>query len=118
MRRDEKKLLIIAYIFCIALFTKLAILKNPIDKMALTVGIILCLVIGISHFVIRKFYPDGDKFLLIFACILSIIGIAMIYRINPQVVKDQVANHEVAVKQIEDYVEFIKKKYNPDGTLK
>ncbi len=25
---------------------------------------------------------------------------------------------DVAVKQIEDYVEFIKKKYNPDGTLK
>lgn len=91
MRRDEKKLLIITYIFCIALFTKLAILKNPIDKSALIMGIGLCFVIGISHFVIRRFYPDGDKFLLIFACILSIVGIAMIYRIKPEEANKQVA---------------------------
>jgi cell division protein FtsW (lipid II flippase) len=90
MRTDEKKLLIITYIFCIALFTKLAILKNPIDKSALMMGIGLCLVIGISHFVIRRFYPDGDKFLLIFACILSIVGIAMIYRIKPEEANKQV----------------------------
>lgn len=84
MRRDEKKLLIITYILCMALFTKLAILTKPIDKKALVMGGVLCLVIGLSHFVIRKFYPDGDKFLLIFACILSVIGIAMIYRIKPE----------------------------------
>ncbi|PRR84289.1 FtsW/RodA/SpoVE family cell cycle protein [Clostridium vincentii] len=90
MRSDEKKLLIITYIFCMALFTKLAILKNPIDKTALTMGIVLCIIIGISHFVIRRFYPDGDKFLLIFACILSIVGIAMIYRINPEEANKQV----------------------------
>jgi cell division protein FtsW (lipid II flippase) len=90
MKKDEKKLLIIAYIFCIALFTKLAILKNPIDKSALMMGIGLCLLLGISHFVIRKFYPDGDKFLLIFASILSMIGIAMIYRINPEEANKQI----------------------------
>ena len=43
----------------------------------------LWLAIGYSHFIIRRFYPDGDKFLLIFASILSLIGIAMIYRIKP-----------------------------------
>lgn len=83
MRKDERKLLIITYILCIALFSKLAILTNPIDKKALIIGGILCVVIGVAHFVIRKFYPDGDKFLLIFACILSVIGIAMIYRLKP-----------------------------------
>ena len=83
VRRDERNLLIITYILCIALFTKLAILTKPIDTKAAGMGVVLCLVIGLSHFVIRKFYPDGDKFLLIFACILSVIGIAMIYRINP-----------------------------------
>lgn len=82
MRRDEKKLLIITYIFCIALFTKLAILTKPIDSRAVAMGGVLCVVIGLAHFIVRKFYPDGDKFLLIFACILSIVGIAMIYRIN------------------------------------
>jgi cell division protein FtsW (lipid II flippase) len=83
MRKDERKLLIITYILCIALFSNLAILSNPIDKRALIMGGVLCLAIGYSHFIIRKFYPDGDKFLLIFASILSVIGIAMIYRIRP-----------------------------------
>lgn len=82
MRKDEKKLLIMTYILCIALFGKLAILESPIDKRALIMGGVLCLVIGYSHYLIRRFYPDGDKFLLIFASILSVIGIAMIYRIE------------------------------------
>ena len=38
--------------------------------------------IGYSHFVIRRFYPDGDKFILIFASILSVVGVATLYRIN------------------------------------
>lgn len=83
MRKDEKKLLFITYVLCIALFFSLAILKDPIDKSALVMGVVLCAVIAISHFIIRKFYPDGDKFLLIFASILSIIGITMIYRLSP-----------------------------------
>lgn len=82
MRKDERKLLIYTYLLCIALFGNLAILKDPIDKKALIIGGVLCLVIGYAHYVIRKFYPDGDKFLLIFASILSIVGIAMIYRLE------------------------------------
>ena len=82
MRKDERKLLILTYILCIGLFSNLAILSDPIDKKALIIGGALCLVIGYSHFVIRRFYPDGDKFLLIFAGILSVIGIAMLYRLE------------------------------------
>lgn len=97
MRRDERKLLLITYFLCIALFFGLAILKSPIDNNALIIGVILCIVIAIAHFVIRKFYPDGDKFLLIFASILSIIGIAMIYRINQDEAKKQIVWFVVGV---------------------
>lgn len=90
IRKDERMLLVITYILCIALFGNLAILSNPIDKRAVVIGAIVCVVIAYSHFVIRKFYPEGDKFLLIFACVLSIIGIAMLYRID----------YSFAVKQI------------------
>lgn len=90
IRKDERMLLVITYILCIALFGNLAILSNPIDKRAVVIGVIVCVVIAYSHFVIRKFYPEGDKFLLIFACVLSIIGIAMLYRIE----------YAFAVKQI------------------
>lgn len=90
IRKDERMLLVITYILCIALFGNLAILSNPIDKRAVVIGAIVCVVIAYSHFVIRKFYPEGDKFLLIFACVLSTIGISMLYRIE----------YAFAVKQI------------------
>ena len=82
-RRDEIILLIITYVLCIGLFTNLAVLKDPIDVTAIKMCGILCFVVFISHFVVRKFYPQGDKFLLIFSSILSIIGIAIIYRLKP-----------------------------------
>lgn len=82
-RKDEIKLLILTYVLCAALFGNLAILSDPIDKKAVYMGVIICIVVLISHFVIRKFYPKGDKFLLIFSSILSIIGIAIIYRLKP-----------------------------------
>lgn len=79
---DEVKLLILTYLLCIALFINLAILKDPIDKGAIYMGVIVCGLITATQILIRKFYPQGDKFLIIFACILSVIGIAMIYRID------------------------------------
>ena len=45
-------------------------------------GVVLCVLIGYSHFVVRRFYPDGDKFILIFASILAVVGVATLYRIN------------------------------------
>lgn len=83
-KRDEIMLLITTYVLCIALFTNLAILTDPIDMTAVKMCGILCVVILISQIVIRKFYPESDKFLLVFASILSIIGIAIIYRLNRQ----------------------------------
>ena len=52
-------------------------------------GGILCVVIFIAHFIVRKFYPNGDKFILTFSCLLAVIGIAMLYRINPKVAEKQ-----------------------------
>jgi cell division protein FtsW (lipid II flippase) len=68
-----------------ALFTNLAILKDPIDKGAIYMGLIVCGLITATQVLIRKFYPQGDKFLIIFACILSVIGIAVIYRLDSSV---------------------------------
>ncbi|AYE34132.1 FtsW/RodA/SpoVE family cell cycle protein [Clostridium septicum] len=79
----EKRVLKLIYLLCLLLFTNLALLKKPFDYKALGMGVILCLIIGYSHYVIRKFYPDGDKFMLIFSSILAVVGIAVIYRINP-----------------------------------
>lgn len=60
----------------------LGFLEQPYDKFAIIMGVILCVLIGYSHFVIRRFYPDGDKFILIFASTLAVIGIATLYRLD------------------------------------
>ncbi|NRY60706.1 FtsW/RodA/SpoVE family cell cycle protein [Clostridium beijerinckii] len=82
IKRDEIKLLLLTYLLCIALFTNLTILKDDMDKGAIYMGVIVCGLITATQILIRKFYPHGDKFLITFACILSVIGIAVLYRLD------------------------------------
>ena len=79
---DERKLLFLTYLLCFTCFTNLALLKDPMDNGAFVVAGVMSLLIGYSYFILRKFFPDGDKYIFIFASILSIIGIVMIYRIS------------------------------------
>lgn len=84
-RRDEKKLLRFTYVFCLICFLNLGILhwpKENFDKNAIIIGVIVCVLIAYAHFVIRKFFPDGDKYIQIFASILTVIGIVLLYRID------------------------------------
>lgn len=80
--KQERRVLRYAYLLVMALFFNIAILTPTIDKSALIMGAVVCGLLVYSHFVTRKFYPDGDKFILIFANILAVIGIAMIYRLD------------------------------------
>ncbi|MGL5649262.1 MAG: FtsW/RodA/SpoVE family cell cycle protein [Clostridium sp.] len=78
-------LLILIYILCMGLFTNLAILKTPINKQPLYIGLILCVVIGVGYFITRKSCPNGDKFIFLFASIQVVISIAMLYRLHSDV---------------------------------
>ena len=80
--KREKRLLRLVYLLCLLLFTTLGFLEQPFDKFALIMGVVLCVLIGYSHFVIRRFFPDGDKFILNFASVLAVVGIATLYRID------------------------------------
>ena len=82
-KKREKRLLNLVYLLCLLLFTALGFLQQPFDKFALIMGVVLCVLIGYSHFIVRRFYPDGDKFILIFASVLAVVGVAMLYIINP-----------------------------------
>ena len=82
-KKREKRLLNLVYLLCLLLFTALGFLQQPFDKFALIMGVVLCVLIGYSHFIVRRFYPDGDKFILIFSSVLAVVGVAMLYRINP-----------------------------------
>jgi cell division protein FtsW (lipid II flippase) len=82
INKDEVKLLMLTYLLCIALFTNLAVLKDPMDMNAIYMGLIVCVLLTITQILVRKFYPQGDKFLITFACMLSVIGIAILYRLD------------------------------------
>lgn len=119
MFKDKKETIMLGliYVLCIALFTNLAIIKDPIDKNALYFGGILCVVIFIAHFIVRKFYPNGDKFILTFSCLLVVIGIAMLYRINPKVAEKQlmwfllsIVVYIIILKLFPDFRKFTKYK--------
>ena len=115
---DEVKLLILMYLLCMALFTNIAILKDPIDMAAIYMGLIVCGLLTVTQILVRKFYPKGDKFLITFACILSVIGIAMLYRLDTSVAIKQliwfgagIIIFIVLVVAITDLRDFAK--YNP-----
>lgn len=85
----EKRLLRMVYLLCIALFGWLGLQKNPIDTSALIMGIILIVIISFSHYIIRRFYPDGDKYIFVFSSVLAVIGMAMQYSISPAIALKQ-----------------------------
>lgn len=91
IKKDEVMLLILTYLLCMALFTNLAILKDPKDMGAIYMGLIVCGLLTATQILIRKFYPQGDKFLITFACILSVIGIAVLYRLDTSIAIKQLA---------------------------
>ncbi|MFD3155735.1 FtsW/RodA/SpoVE family cell cycle protein [Haloimpatiens sp. FM7330] len=78
-------------------FFDLFLIKKPFDKGALIMAVLLCLLIGYAHFVIRRFFPDGDKYILLISDILSVIGIAVLYRLNVTIAIKQLIWFSVGV---------------------
>lgn len=85
IKGDEVKLLVLTYLLCMVLFINISILKDPMDMGGIYMGLIVCVLLTVTQILVRKFYPQGDKFLIIFACILSVIGMAVLYRLNTSV---------------------------------
>lgn len=116
--RDERKLLRYTYLLCFVIFANLFFLKQNYDRGAIVMAFILCLLMGYAYFIVRKFFPDGDKYILVFSFILCVIGIAMIYRINVKFAVKQVmwftlgmAGYIIAVVMLPDLKSFSKYKY-------
>lgn len=82
VKKDERKMLRLTYLLCLVGFTNLALLKQPVDIGAFIMALVMCILIGYSYLVITKFFSDGDKYIFIFASLLSLIGIIMLYRLD------------------------------------
>jgi cell division protein FtsW (lipid II flippase) len=116
--KDEKKLLRYTYLLCIVCFFNLALINPPFDKGAMIVAAIIIVLIAYSHFIIRKFYPDGDKYIFIFASMLAVIGISTLYRLKADLAVKQVmwfalgvAGYIAIVVLLPDLKRFQKYKY-------
>ena len=89
-KRWESRLLIATYALCFAMFGSLFLLKEPFDKGAIVMAVIICLLFTYGYIIIRKFFPDGDKFIIMFTAVFAVIGIATLYRIDTSVAIKQV----------------------------
>lgn len=96
--KDERKLLRYTYLLCIVLFVNLFFIgKDGLDSGALIMGVIICILFAYSHFIITRFFPDGDKYILLFSNVLAVIGMGMLYRIDSPVALKQLIWYTVGI---------------------
>jgi len=96
--KEERKLLRYTYLLCIVLFLNLYFIgKDSFDNGALIMGVIICLIFAYSHFIIRRFFPDGDKYILLFSNVLAVIGIGILYRLDSPTALKQLIWYTVGI---------------------
>ncbi|MBU3126937.1 FtsW/RodA/SpoVE family cell cycle protein [Clostridium tagluense] len=96
--KEERKLLRYTYLLCIVLFVNMFFIgKNGLDKGALIMGVIICILFAYSHFIIRRFFPDGDKYILLFSNVLAVIGMGILYRLDSPTALKQLIWYTVGI---------------------
>lgn len=78
---EEKRILRLINGIIIIAFMIIGLYNN--DTTAYIVGIFLVALITYGHFIIKKFFPDGDKYILVLSSFLTGVGMIMLYRIKP-----------------------------------
>lgn len=96
--KEEKKLLRYTYLLCIVLFGNMFFIgKGSFDKGAIIMGAIICLIFMYSHFIIRRFFPDGDKYILLFSNVLAVIGMGILYRLDSPTALKQLIYYTIGI---------------------
>jgi len=96
--KEERKLLKYTYLLCIVLFVNMFFIgKDGFDKGALIMGVIICILFAYSHFIITRFFPDGDKYILLFSNVLAVIGMGILYRLDSPVALKQLIWYTVGI---------------------
>ncbi|MGB4588273.1 MAG: FtsW/RodA/SpoVE family cell cycle protein [Clostridiaceae bacterium] len=90
MKDSKVRMLIPIYFLTFALFFNIAIMSSPFDIGALIMAAVMCVLISYAHLVVNKFFSNGDKFLVTFISVLPVIGIAVLYRLDPNIAIKQV----------------------------
>lgn len=109
MTKKLKTFQFLIYIFLLFGFLNLAVLKKPIDPKAGLFFAVLFLIIAITTWILKKFYPMGDRIIFLLAMLLCSIGIIMLYRLNIEYATKQLAWLVVGIFAFLFVVLFLKK---------
>ena len=90
MKDSKIRMLTPIFLLTFGMFFNIALFQPVFDIGALIMAGVMCVLIAYAHFVVNKFFPGGDKFLVTFVSVLPVIGIAVLYRLDPSIAVKQV----------------------------
>lgn len=80
MDNNDKPVLRGIYLITILLFSVLSLSKK--DFGPIIIGLLSCTLVFYSHLIVKKYFPEGDKYILIISVFITQFGLVMLYRIN------------------------------------
>ncbi|HEX2927001.1 MAG TPA: FtsW/RodA/SpoVE family cell cycle protein [Ruminiclostridium sp.] len=109
MTKQLRTFQFLIYIFLFFGFLNLGVLEKPFDPTAGIFFGVLVVTIAITTWVLKKFYPMGDRIIFLLAMLLCSIGIIMLYRLDIKLATKQMAWLIVGIFAFLFVVLFLKK---------
>ena len=85
----EVKIMLLICILCAGIFINLALIADPVSTTALAMGGVLIVAIIVPYIILRKFKPNGDKYILMFIDVFITVSTGILYVINPSLAQKQ-----------------------------
>lgn len=85
----EVKIMLLICILCAGIFINLALIADPVSTTALAMGGILIVAIIVPYIILRKFKPNGDKYILMFIDVFITVSTGILYVINSSLAQKQ-----------------------------
>lgn len=85
----EVKIILLICILCAGIFVNLALIADPVSTTALIMGGIIIVAIIVPYIILRKFKPNGDKYILMFVDVFITVSTGILYVINSSLAQKQ-----------------------------
>lgn len=85
----EVKIMLLICILCAGIFINLALIADPVSTTALAMGGVLIVAIIVPYIILRKFKPNGDKYILMFIDVFITVSTGILYVINSSLAQKQ-----------------------------
>lgn len=85
----EIRIMLLICLLCIGIFVNLALIADPVSTTALYMGVTLLVAIIVPYIILRKFKPNGDKYIIMFVDVLITVSIGILYVINSSLAMKQ-----------------------------